>query len=230
MNHDKPSKDQVRALAGRHVADQYARKLSVVDVSAGLDQLHGQLVDAAQDYEAGPQFQRQAICDAIIATSEFLRGQGFGNAATIPLSRVLWAIVDLCEQNHPDPLFCEKPRQSKPKRNMEDAVRQGQLAALADALLASSTSDEGDEAAKLERAARLLSGKHFGALDGKNLSSARSYQRQMGQHELVYQSYKQMTDALATEANTVGGDSVGLRTAIQVQIDALNAKAELLKS
>jgi hypothetical protein len=230
MEHDKPSKDQVRAIVGEHVAEQYAREPSVVDTSAGLDRLHSQLVDAAQAYEAGPQFQRQAICDAIVATSEFLRGQGFGNAATVPLSRVLWAIVDLCKQNHPDPLFCKKPRRSKSKRNMEDAVRQGQLAAFADAWLDSSTSDEGNEAAKLERAARLMSGKHFGALDGRKLASARSYQRQMGQHELVYQSHKQMIDALTTEANAAGGDSAGLRTAIQVQIDALNAEAELLKS
>lgn len=232
MDHDRPSKNRVREIVSEHVAEQYDRGHSVVDASAGLERLHGQLVDAARAYESGPLKQRHAVCDAIMATCEFLEGQGFGSTAIAPLRRVLWAIVDLCGQNRPDPLFCEKAKKNKARRGMEDAVRQGQLAALADAWLKSHASDEGGDAIKLARAARRMSGAHFGTINGTMLQTARTYQRQHGHHELVYESYEQMSAVLSAESaavRSVGGGSDDLRVALEVQIDALNAKADLQK-
>lgn len=230
MDRTIPSKEQVRELVSEHIAQQYVRGAPVTDSFQALDQLHNQLVVAARDYETGPMQQRQAVCDAVMAVSEYLKGQGFCGATLFPLSRVVGAIVDLCEHNHPDPLFCEKRSSTKPRRNMVDAVRQGQLAAIADAWLASASDDEGDESAVLVRAARHMSGAHFGTLDRAALSSARTYQRKTGQNELLYKSYLQMKDALAAEAKAVGDDAESRRAAILVQINALNAKAEMQRS
>lgn len=229
MHNDRPSIDQVRALVGDHVVEQYNRDRSERNDTNELQRLHKLLVSAAQIYEAGPKQQRQAVCDAVIAVTDFLKVHGFSSATLVPLSRVVWSIVDVCEQNQPDPLFCEKPKKTKPRRSMKDAVRQGHLAALADAWLQSRGSDESDEAAELARAARYMSGTYFGTLNGIGLLSARSYQRQLGQHELVYSSFKQMKAVLATEATCAGGGAAGMRLAIEVQISAMNAKAELLK-
>lgn len=227
MDYVGPTKAQVRTIVSEHFAEQFERGHSVVDTSAGLDRLHGQLVAAAQAYEAGPQQQRQAVCDAIMATCEFLRGQGFGHAVTVPLSRVLWAIVDLCNQNRPDPLFSEKPRKTKPRRGMHESVRQGQLAAFADVWLEAHDADEGDVAAKLKRAARRISGAHFGRVGDTELNSARSYRARAEPEDIVVGAYSQLREALLAEANTAGGAEGGLRAAIEAQINALNARAEL---
>ena len=80
---------------------------------------------------------------------------------------------------------------------------------------------------RIDRAARHLSGIHFGTLDRTALRSARTYQLQTGQNELVYKSYEQMKNALAAEARVLGDDPASLRAAIFAQINALNAKAEL---
>ena len=229
MHNDRPSIDQVRALVGDHVAEQYNRDRSEPNDANELQKLHKVLVSAAQTYEAGPKRQREAICDAVIAVTDFLRVHGFSSATLTPLSRVVWSIADLCEQNRPDPLFCEKPKKTKPRRSMQDAVRQGHLAALADAWLESRASAESDEAAELARAARYMSGTYFGSLTATGLLSARSYQRQPEQHGLVYSSFEQMKAVLATEATCAGGGAAGIRLAIEVQISALNAKADLLK-
>lgn len=227
MDRSIPSKAEVRDLVSEHRAELYARGAPEADLVDTLRQLHDQLVLSAEAHEAGPQQQRQAVCDAIMAVSEFLKGQGFSAATLVPLNRVVWAVVDLCQQNHPDPLFCEKPSNTKPRRNLADAVRQGHLAAIADAWLASASDEEGEEAAILERAARHMSGLHFGTLDRAALSSARSYQRKTGQNELLHKSFEQMSSALAEEATAAGGGKRGLRAAILAQINALNAKAEL---
>lgn len=230
MEQDRPSKREVRALVGEQVAEQYARGVGEVDPSPGLDRLHELLVHAAQEYEAGPEKQRQAICDSIIAITDLLKDQGFSGATLLPLNRVLRSIVELNGLNRTDPLFCEKPKRTKPRRSMEDAIRQGHLAALADAWIISRTSDEGDESAKLERAARRMSGAYFGKLDGAKLISAKSYQRQMGQHDLVGLAFEQMKKALSAQANSSGDGASGLRNALEVQIDALNERAKLRKS
>lgn len=227
MAQNFPSKAEVRELVSEHLAELHARDDPEADPLHALDQLHDQLAMAARTYEAGPKQQRQAVCDAIMAVSEFLKGQGFSTATMVPLNRVKWAIVDLCQHNHPDPLFCEKPSNTKPRRDLADAVRQGHLAAIADAWLASASDKEGDESTILDRAARYMSGLHFGALDRAALSSARSYQRKTGQNELVYESYEQMKRALAEEAKVAGGEKRGLRAAILAQLNALNVKAEL---
>lgn len=227
MARNIPSQAEVRDLVREHMDELYARGAPDADPIDALGQLHDQLVLAAGAYEVGPQQQRQAVCDAIMAVSEFLKGQGFGAATMVPLNRVVWAIVDLCQHNHPDPLFCEKRSNTKPRRNLADAVRQGHAAAIADAWLASASDDEGDEAAVLERAARHMSGHHFGKLDRAALSSARTYQRKTGQNELVYKSFEQMSGTLAAEAKVAGGGKRGLRAAIMAQLNALNAKAEL---
>lgn len=227
MVRSTPSREQARELVREHIGELYARGDPEADPLHALSQLHYQLAMAARTYEAGPKQQRQAVCDAIIAVSEFLKGQGFSSATLVPLNRVVWAIVDLCQQNHPDPLFCEKMSNTKPRRNLADAVRQGQLAAIADAWLASASDDEGDEAAILERAARCMSGLHFGTVNRAALSSARSYQRKTEQNELLYRSYEQMNGALAAEAKLVGDGKRGLRAAIEAQLKGLNAKAEL---
>lgn len=227
MDRITPSRAQVRQLVSEHFAELHVRAAPEADPLQALDQLHDQLVVAAGDYEAGPQQQRQAVCDAVMAISQFLKGQGFSSATLVPLSRIVWAIVDVCQHNYPDPLFCEKRSSTKPRRNLANAVRQGQLAAIADAWLASASDDEGGEAAMLDRAARHLSGIHFGTLDRTALRSARTYQLQTGQNELVYKSYEQMKNALAAEARVLGDDPASLRAAIFAQINALNAKAEL---
>lgn len=227
MDRLSPSTAQVREIVSEHIAELAARGQPETDAEQGLHELHRQLVMAAQDYQVGPLRQRQAVCDAIMAVSEFLKGQGFSGATMVPLSRVVWAIVDLCQQNHPDPLFCEKRSKAKPRRNLTDAVLRGQMAAIADAWLASALGDEGDEASMLDRAARHMSGVHFGTLDRAALNSARTYQRQIGHNELVYKSYEQMRDALAAEADAVGGGFAGLRAAVLAQIKALNIKKEM---
>ncbi|MBC2651357.1 hypothetical protein [Novosphingobium aerophilum] len=227
MDRSTPSHEQVRQLVSEHMDQLHGRGAPQADPLVALVQLHDQLVAAAKAYEAGPQQQREAVCEAIIAVSEFLKGQGFSGATLVPLSRVVWAIVDVCDRNHPDPLFCEKPSKTKGRRNLEDAVRKGQIAAIADAWLESSSGDEGDEDAKLNRAARYMSGAYFGALNRKALTSAKSYQRQAGHHELIYSAYAQMRDALAAEARVLGDGPANLRAAILVQIKALNTKAEM---
>lgn len=229
MENRWPSNEQIDRQVRDKVAVRYDRGPCDVEPSAGLDRLHDQLVEAARAYDAGPQNQREAVCDGIMAVNEYLKGQGFGSAARAPLNRVLRAIVDLCKQNHPDPLFCEKPQKTKPRRNLESAFRQGQLAAFADAWLRSCAVDEGDEATKLERAARRLSGPHFGNVDGATLSSARSYQRQAGQHDLVYRSYEQMAAVLEADEIIAGPGASGLRIAIEMQIKAMNEKAKMLQ-
>lgn len=225
MKIQAPSTEEIRNLVSQSDKERFDRGHNVADPMIGLDELHRQLVDAARAYEAGPQNQRQAICDSIMAVSAFFEGQGFGSATMVPLSRVVWAIVDLCEHNHPDPLFCEKPKKSKPRRDMENAVRQGHLAALADFWLKSCAVDVREEKAKLQQGARLMSGPHFGMLDGKMLSSARSYQRQIGQPDLVYQSYEQMSALLQSEADALDCKPEGFRIAVETQIKALNEKA-----
>lgn len=227
MAHDKPSKEQVRTVVRNYLSEGFTRSCNLGATPNELDQLHHLLVLAAQAYRTGPKQQRQAVADAVIATSEFLHAQGFSRDTLVPLTRVVRAITEVCEQNLPDPLFCEKPRRAKPRRGMADAVRQGQLAAIADAWLTSHADDEGDEAAKLERAARLMSGKYFGTLHGTLLRSARSYQRQTGQHPLVYQTYEQVSEGLSLEAGSAGGGSHGLRLAIEIEIAALNESANL---
>lgn len=227
MDRNTPSKAEVRELVSQRRAELLVRGAPDADPLQGLDQLHAQLVVAAENYEAGPQLQRQAVCDAIMAVSEFLNGQGFDDATLVPLNRVVWAVVDLCQQNHPDPLFCEKRSNTKRRRNLADAVRQGHLAAIAEAWLASALDNEGDEAAILERAARHMSGPHFGVLDRAALDSARTYQRKPGQHTLVYGSYQQMQNALAAEAKAVGAGPGSLRKAVLAQINALNARVEI---
>jgi hypothetical protein len=114
---------------------------------------------------------------------------------------------------------------------MENAVQQGHLAALADAWLKSHPRQDDElEPARLNRAARQMSGEYFGTLDGSKLSSAISYQRQNGHHELVYRSYEQMSAVLTDEKTSAGGGQNGLRVAIAVQIEALNIKAKLPKT
>lgn len=230
VDRSSPSQAQVRELVGEHVAQLYARAAADADPEHGLDELHDQLVEAARAYEEGPMQQRQAVCDSIMAVEEFLKGQGFSGATLVPLNRVVWALVDLCKQNHPDPLFCEKPFKTKGRRTLAGAVRQGQLAALAEAWIESASADEGDEAAMLDRAGRHMSGRHFGRLDRAALSSARTYQRQPGHPDLLYESFRQMREALVAEADAVGGGIEGLRMAISVQINALNTKAEMQRS
>lgn len=230
MEQDRPSKSEVRELVGELLAGQHARGPSDIDPTVGLDRLNHLLVQAARDYEGGPEKQRQAICDSVMAVTDFLNGQGFSGATLLPLSRVLQSIVELHSLNRPDPLFCEKSKRTKPRRSMKDAIRQGHLAALADAWLSSGTSDEGDEAGKLECAARRMSGPYFGKLDGAKLLSAKSYQRQVGHNQLVYHSFEQMSQTLAIEKSWAGGGSLGLREALEVQIDALNERAKLEKS
>lgn len=227
MDRNTPSQAEIRELVSQHIAERFARGASEADPLQALDQLHAQLVFATSDYEAGPQKQREAVCAAIIAVSEFLNGQGFSDATLAPLTRALSAIVNLSQQNHPDPLFCQKPAKTKRSRNLEDTVRQGHLAALVDAWLASASDNEGDEAAILDRAARHMSGPHFGALDRAALNSARTYQRKRGQHPLLYQSFQQMQDALSSEARAVGSGPGSLRKAVLAQINALNARADL---
>jgi hypothetical protein len=205
-----PSREQVRSIVGDHLSQQYTRSSAVADARTELDRLHSQLVDAARAYESGPETQRQAVCETLE-----------------PLSRVVVAIVDLCNQNRPDPLFSEKPKSGKGKRSLMEAVRQGQCAALAKAWLDCHASDEVPGAPSLASAARRMSGKHFGTLTEKMLNSSLTYQRQSGHHDLIYKSYAQMGDALKTEAIAAGGGLRGLRAAIDVQIDALNAAAEL---
>ena len=227
MDRKIPSKAEVRELVSEHMVELHARSAPGADPVHALHQLHHQLVSVARMYEAAPQQQRQAVCDAITAVAEFLTGQGFSSATMAPLNRVVRAIVDLCQQNHPDPLFCEKLSNTKPRRNLADAVHQGHVAAIADAWLASASDEEGDEAAILERAARHMSGLHFGALNGTALSSARSYQRKTEQNDLLYKSYDQMSSVLKKEARVAGGGQAGLRAAILAQINSLNTKAEL---
>lgn len=226
MSSKKPSKEQVRSIVEDDITEQYTREESRLTRTA-LDRLHLQLVDAAKIYESEPTNQRQAVCDALIATSEFLEKQGFNDATLVPLSRVIVAMVDLCRQNRPDPLFCEKLKVGKPRRSLEDSIRQGHLAALADAWLEAYSNDEGGTNKRLARAARHMSGKHFGKVTREMLGSARSYQRQTGHNALVYDSHKQMKDVLNAEAKVAGGGECGLRTAIDVQIKALNIKAKM---
>lgn len=222
-----PTKAEVRQLVSEHLAEQYVRGASSVDPSIGLERLHELLTQSAQAYETGPSQQREAICETVIAVSDFLKGQGFGVATLAPLSRVVRSIVELCNQNRPDPLFCERPKRITPSRRLDDAVRQGHLAALADAWLKSYSNEEGGRVKTLERAARQMSGAHFGTLSKTMLNTAMTYQRQEGHHELVYLSFQQMQAALAAEASLAGGGKDGLRTALLAQIDALNAKAQL---
>lgn len=224
-----PSTEEVSSIVSEQASEKYVRR-KVDPTGTGLDELHGRLVDAAKAYAAGPQLQRQAVCDAIIATSGYLEREGFSDATLIPLNRVLWAIVELCEQNRPDPLFCEKPKAGKSRRSLEESTRQGHLAALADLWLEANSNGEGQNNAKLKTAARQIKGLYFGTVTPTMLESARSYQRQHGHSELLYDSYTQMKDALIKEAKEAGGGKEGLRTAIDVQIKALNKKAKLLQS
>lgn len=226
MDQGKPSKAQIAELLGEHIERQYDRKPDVPDASAGLERLHDELVAAARSYDSGLGQQRQAVCDAIMVTSEFLKEQGFGDAALVPLSRVVWALAGLCESNRPDPLFCEKMAALKPRRSMEKDVQQGHLAALVDAWLRSSSAEEGREPDKLRRAARHMSGAHFGKLDKTQLQSARSYNRRAEPHGLLRRAYDQMSEALSADAEAAGGGAHGLRRAVESQIDALNLNAE----
>ena len=230
MNINRPTKEQVRLLVSEDVLAQYMRGHCDIDTAVELDNLHDILVDAAQAYASGPRQERQAVCNAVIAISVFLEGQGFSNATLAPIKRILAAVVDLSEQNRPDPMFCEKSKKTKSRRSMQDSVRQGHLAAFADVWIMSHPNDGSDELSKLKLAARRLSGTYFGKLEVNSLRNAKSYQRQTGQHDLVYSSYEQMSKALAAEAKSAGGDAEGLRIALELQIDALNAKAELRKT
>ena len=225
-----PSQAQVREIV-RNVRDQaYVRGEAEADPEQELDALYARLVEAAQAYETGPKQQRQAVCDAIIAVKEFLEGQGFSCPTLMPLNRVVFAMTNLCKQNQPDPLFCEKRSKTKGKRKIEDSVRQGHLAALADAWIKSALADEGEEAAMLNRAARQISGNHFGPVKSVSLQSARAYQRQSHHPELLYDSYEQMKKILVVEAEAAGGGKIGLREAILTQLKGLNARSETQKS
>lgn len=230
MQKQTPSQAQVREMVRNAREQAYVRGEPEADTEQALDALYARLVEAAQAYETGPKQQRQAVCDAIIAVNEFLEGQGFSGATLIPLKRVVFAMTNLCKQNQPDPLFCEKRSKTKGKRKIEDSVRQGHLAALADAWIKSALADEGDERAMLNRAARHISGNHFGTVKGVSLQSARAYQRQAHHPELLYDAYDQMKQTLAREAEAAGGGKIGLRNAILTQIKALNIKEETEKS
>lgn len=226
MAHKTPTQAQIDKLIDAHVADRYVRHECEQDPLVGLENLHDDLVRAARAYEVGPSEQRDAVCEAIIAVTNFLKGQGFGLPALAPLRRVHHAIFDLCRNNHPDPLFSEKMKPGKSCRDMKDAVRQGQLAALADCWLRAHADGEGGEDQKLNRAARALSGAHFGKLEGKALQNARSYTRQAGPDALLTKVYIQMFEKLESEADSVGGGAQGRQLAIATLLKFLNKKAE----
>lgn len=76
MTSMRPSKEQVRSSVSEYMSEQYARSQSEADPRDGLDLLHGLLADAAKAYETGPGNQRQAVCDAIKASTDFLQAQG----------------------------------------------------------------------------------------------------------------------------------------------------------
>lgn len=225
-----PSHEQIRQVVRVELEQRYARGSANTHPEQVLPQLHAQLVEAARAYETGPKQQRQAVCDAIIAVDEFLAGQGFTGETLAPLKRVVVAITDLCQHNQPDPLFCQKLSKTKGKRTLQDSVRQGQLAALAEAWVESASSEEGDKAALLNKAAREISGRYFGNVERAGLSSAMAYQRQPNHPPLLYEAHAQMKKRLAIEAEAAGGDARGLRAAVLTQLEALNAKAECMSS
>jgi hypothetical protein len=227
MTSKRPSKTEVRSIVIDHISYQYTRKPTVADTTTQLERLHENLVEAARSYEIGPKQQREAVGSAVRSVSEFLNSQGFSTQTLAPLHRVSQALVEICQQNRPDPLFSEKPKKGKSQRGLADAIRQGRLAAFADAWLECHSTDEGTIPVRLARAARRMTGPYFGDVSKTMLDTARSYQRQTGNNPLIYNSYKQMKDALEAEARVAGGGMEGHRIAIEVQIDALNAKTEI---
>lgn len=226
----KPTKKQLRSLVNDHVLQQYTRGQYELDPVVELDALHKILVETAKAYESDPASQRQLVCDAVMAISDFLKGQGFSIATLTPMNRILGALVDLSKQNRPDPLFCAKREKLKPRRSAEDSIRQGHLAAFADAWLQLHTRNGSSEQKTLKLGAQRMSGAYFGKLEHTDLRNAKSYQRQTGQHDLLYSSYEQMSKALDVEAKHAGGDKAGLQIALELQIDALNLKAALFNS
>lgn len=226
MTNTGSGRGDLQAIVDRHFVEQFARNPSEADPASGLDQLHERLSVVARVYEEGPSTQRQAVSEAILSVAEFLKEQGFSDDTLTPLMRVVWAFANLRDQNRPDPLFTEKRAPTKAKRSMEDAIRQGHLAAFATVWLNSQKTGEGDRSTKLGRGARQLSGYHFGKLSGKALSNAMNYQRQTEHHELLYQAFEQMMGVLTIESDAVGGGEEGLRLALKTQINALNLKAK----
>lgn len=221
-----PGRQELQAIVKERVTKQEARSPSRAEPDAALKALHEELVDAARAYRKGPSQQRQGVCDAIAAVLEFLKGQGFSDAILEPLKRPAFAIVDLCRQNRADPLFAEKRKTTKPMRSMQEAILQGHLAALASQWLECDNETEGGPRAKLSRAARALSGRYFGKLDEKSISSAINYQRQSNHHPLLYQAFEQMECALRSEADAAGGGTQGGRLAVITQVKILNLSGD----
>lgn len=231
MDQKTPSTEQIREIVKDHIGEQYTRNDSL-PTSTVLNDLHAKLVEAAKAYESGPPMQRQAVCDAIVATSDFLRRQGFSDSTLVPLDRVVWSIVDLCNQNQPDPLFCSKVTKTKPKRSMKDAILLGHLAALVDTWLEAypREGEEEDVAERLKRAAREMSGIYFGQLSCKNLESAQRLKRAAQEGDVITRAYDQMVIVIKTESNAAGGGRAGQKTAVRVQIKALNEAMKLKES
>jgi len=221
-----PLKRARQEIVQQHREEQYARQRVDADPLAELALLHDALAGFSKAYETGPAAQRQAICDSIIAVAAFLRSQGYSDRTLMPINRVVGAIAEICNQNRPDPLFCEKKARTKPKRSMQNAILLGHLAAFADAWLRADLKGSDPESVKLKRASKRLSGNYFGQLEVKKLKSAMSYQRQPGHQALLYDAYRQMQGVLEVEASHVGGDEAGLMMAIEVQIDSLNEQAD----
>lgn len=225
MQPERPTKAEIHNVVREELVDRSTRTAPRTDSSAALDELHELLLEASRSYASGPASQRQAVCDAVIAVADFLDDQGFGSATREPLTRIVVALSDLGQNNRPDPLFCEKPRKGKPRRSSEEAIRQGQLAALADFWLLVHKEGAESETTKLARAARRISGDHFGKLDGTALQSARAYRRQSDGPVLLLRAYDHMKSALLKEASAAGEGSEAARHALNVLIDALNAVA-----
>lgn len=229
-NFSKPTRDEISALVEEHLASQYDRQPITSDPAFALEKLHDHLSSIALNYEKGPVFQRQAVADSVMAIAEFLSEQGFSSHTLTPFNRIIYALTDLCDQNRPDPLFCEKPKKTKPRRSLEEALRSGQLAALSEAWLRAYSEMPIDMATKLNNAARRMSGAHFGRLDATALSTALSYQRQTDHPEILYSAFEKMKAQLEQDAKELAAEGNGLKAAIEIQLDALNAKAILQKT
>lgn len=174
----KPSKEEFAEIAWQAKVVRYERQRSHGGRVAALQVLHDRLADDARLYEHDDlQDQRDAVADALLAVSDFLKAQGFSSATLSPLLRPVAALAER-ENNSIDLMFAERPRAGRPKATLSDHERTGILAALAEGWLQTNESDARTQAEKLADAARKMKGKWFGKVTRAQLETARELVRQ----------------------------------------------------
>lgn len=167
------------------------------------------------------EIRRTAIGSALAAVSDFLEAEGFSPALILPIMHPAASLAER-ENGTLDPIFCEKPRATRPrggrpKATMDEQMRTGILAAFANAWLDQCRADGRPQRLKLAEAARKMRGGWFGEVTRANLKTARDMVNQEAKNHpavVMAKAFEELFDEARTKFGAAG--------AFQAMIDYVN--------